>query len=52
MDMDMVMDLEVMGQIMHCLKLETTGTRGGPSSPLARYGPRAGQDGQDGQVLK
>ena len=31
MDMDMVMDLEVMGQIMHCLKLETTGTRGGPS---------------------
>ena len=35
MDMDMVMDLEVMGQIMHCLKLETTGTRVGPSSPLA-----------------
>ena len=53
MDMDMVMDLEVMGQLMHCLKVETNGTTVGLSTPLARrHGPRDGQNGQDGQVLK
>ena len=50
--MDMVMDLEVKGQIMHYLKAENTGTRVGPSILLARNGPSAGQDGQGGQVLK
>ena len=40
MDIYMVMDLEVTGQIMYCLKLETPGTRVGPTSPLARHGPR------------